>query len=196
LRVDHGVEDPATRGPDAELLAGLRRREPRAFAAAYERHRVRIYSFLFRLCGRRDLADDLFQETFLQLARHAPHLRPDTELAAWLYTVARNRYRSHRRTALLRKLRLLPSSPHITDAAAAAGPSTPLDHALHDDLGRQLERALAHLGEAQREVLLLVAVEGVEQDQAAKILGLSPAALRQRLARARAQVQQFLARVT
>ena len=46
-----------------------------AFARIYERYRVRIYSFLLRLCGRRDQADDLLQDTFVQLARHAPRLR-------------------------------------------------------------------------------------------------------------------------
>jgi RNA polymerase sigma-70 factor (ECF subfamily) len=181
---------------DAELVAGLGRREPRAFTVVYERYQVRIYSFLVRLCGSRPLADDLFQETFLQLARHAPELRPDTELGAWLYTVARNRYRSYRRTSVLRKLRL-----QLAQLGGAAGrldtpaaPATPFEHAAHSDLGRQLEQALAQLGDAQREVLLLVGVEGLEQDRAAAILGLTPAALRQRLARARAQVQEFLAK--
>jgi RNA polymerase sigma-70 factor (ECF subfamily) len=179
-------------------VAGLIRRESRAFTAVYERHRVPIYSFLVRLCGHRDVADDLFQETFLQLARHAPRLRPDTELAAWLYTVARNRYRSYRRTALWRRLRLLALGPGggAAQGTGPAAPSTPLEHALHGDLSRQLERALQTLPTPQREVLLLVGVQGVEQEAAAAILGLSSAALRQRLARARAQVQEYLSKTT
>ena len=186
-----GQKAPLT---DAELVAGLGRRDPQAFTVIYERYRVRIYSFLVRLSGRRELADDLFQETFLQLTRHATQLRPDTELGAWLFTVARNRYRSYRRTAVLRRLRL-----QLAELGGAMGrlatptaPATPFDHAARSDLGRHLERALAELGDAQREVLLLVGVEGMEQDRAAAVLGLTPAALRQRLARARAQVQEFL----
>ncbi len=179
---------------ETELVAALARREPRAFTAVYELYQVRIYSFLVRLCGRRDLADDLFQETFLQLARHAALLRPDTELLAWLFTVARNRYRSHRRTSLFRRLRLqLAELGGSGRPGAAAAPITPYEYAAESDLGRQLELALAQLGDAQREVLLLVGVEGMEQERAAVVLGITPAALRQRLARARAQVQEFLA---
>ncbi len=189
------MDDKQAPWTEPALVAALVRREPRAFTAAYDLYRVRIYSFLVRLCGRRDLADDLFQETFLQLARHAPQLRPDTELAAWLFTVARNRYRSHQRTTLFRRLRL--KLAQLGGAAdppgTSAAPVTPYEYAAESDLGRQLEWALLQLGDAQREVLLLVGVEGMEQDRAAAVLGLTPAALRQRLSRARAQVQELLA---
>ena len=178
---------------DAELVAALARREPRAFTTIYERYRVRIYSFLVRLCGHRDLADDLFQETFVQLSRHAELLRPDTELGAWLFTVARNRYRSHRRTALFRRLRLqLATLGGGPGRLGAAAPVTPYEYAAESDLGRQLEQALAALADAQREALLLVGVEGLDQERAAAVLGLTPAALRKRLSRARAEVQEFL----
>lgn len=182
---------------DSELVAGLARREPWAFTAAYARYRGPIYSFLVRLSGRRELADDLFQETFLQLARHATRLRPDTELGAWLFTVARNRYRSQRRTSLLRRLRLQLAAlggggGGDSGLASPPAPLTPFEHAAHSDLGRRLEQALAQLGEAQREVLLLVGVEGLAQEHAATVLGLTPAALRQRLSRARAELQELL----
>ena len=188
------MNDENALGTDAALVAGLRRREPRAFTVAYERYRGRIYSFLVRLCGRRDLADDLFQETFLQLSRHAAQLRPDTELGAWLFTVARNRYRSQRRTSVFRRLRLQLAAlgGGAERLAGGAVPVTPYEYAAQSDLGRQLEQALAQLPDAQREVLLLVGVEGMEQEHAAAVLGLTPAALRQRLSRARAQVQEFL----
>jgi RNA polymerase sigma-70 factor (ECF subfamily) len=59
----------------------------------------------------------------------------------------------------------------------------------------RLERALASLPPASREVLLLVGVEGFEQEQAAAMLGITYDALRQRLARARAQLAERLAMV-
>lgn len=194
LRVDRCVDGEKAPPADAQLVAGLIRREPWAFTAAYERHRVRIYSFLVRLCGRRDLAEDLFQDTFLQLSRHAAQLRPETELGAYLFTVARNRYRSHRRTSLFRqlRLRLFTLGSSAERLAEAASPETPFEHAAQGDLGRQLESAIRRLADAQREALLLVGVEGMDHDRAAQVLGLTPAALRQRLFRARAEVQAFL----
>ena len=173
---------------DAELVVGLRAGRAEAFDAAYALYGDRIHSFLARLAGRRDLADDLHQETFLQLARHAMRLAEDTDLKAWLYTVARNRFRSYWRWALLDRDRIREMGP-----GGAIDERTP-----HDDLAarvtrEQLEAALAELPMAQREVLLLVAVEGLGQDQVAEVLGVAHDAVRQRLTRARAHLAERLA---
>ncbi len=163
-------------------MAGLRRGEVAAFDAAYGAYRPRLFAFLLRLAGRRDVAEDLLQETWLKLARHARALREDTDLAAWLVTVARNAHTSYRRWARLDVSRLLALGGE-PPAAAAEGAEARADASR--DVAR-LERALARLSPAYREVLLLVAVEGFEQDQAAEILGIRYDALRQRLGRARA----------
>jgi RNA polymerase sigma-70 factor (ECF subfamily) len=175
---------------EAELVAALRRGEPRAFDVVYARYRVRIYSFLVRLCGRRDVADDLFQETFLQLARHAKTLTADTQLSAFLYTVARNRYRNHRRLSLFRLDRLRQLFAAHEDAAES---ETPFESATASATARQLEKELAALSPPLREALLLVAVEGLSNEVAARVLDIEPATLRQRLSRARAELSRRLA---
>lgn len=187
---------------EPELVAALRRGEARAFDWVYARYRVRIYRFLVRLAGRRDVADDLFQETFLQLARHARSLRPDTDLMAFLYTVARNRYRNHRRMTLFRlgRLRALllggQPAPSVVPSSFPLGtpPTTPFDEAVAEDTAQKLSVGLARLSPSLREVLLLCAVEGLEIDAVSRILGRSPSTLRQRLSRARAQLEDFLKR--
>lgn len=174
-----------------DLVTRLRRGERWAFEKAYEAFHVRIYSFLFRLCRRRDTAEDLAQEVWMKLARGAADLREDTNLSAWLFTVARNAFISHRRWAILDVSRLVlgddePEAPSPTprpDEAHAARETT-----------LRLERALGKLPVASREVLLLVAVEGFEPAEAAEVLGLRPDALRQRLSRARAQLAELLAK--
>jgi RNA polymerase sigma-70 factor (ECF subfamily) len=174
---------------DAALVRALRSGEVRAFDTIYARFRPRIFSFLLRLARRRDVAEDLLQETFLRLAKHAATLAEDTTLSAWLFTVARNLWRSHRRWRLLdaerlRELGLLPgTSPTASPLALTEASETE----------RRLEAALAALPETYREVLLLVAVERLEPQQAAEVLGLRADALRQRLARARAMLGEALA---
>jgi RNA polymerase sigma factor (sigma-70 family) len=176
----------------SELITRLRAGDAAAFTAAYERHSGPIFRFLARLCGRRELAEDLFQETFLRLARHARTLRPDTDLRAWLYAVARNLARSHARWAVL-------------DAASVAAVArwwylpgssgaTPHEAAVASAAAARLERALARLPSAGREILLLVAGEGLAVDEAARVLGLTPEAARQRLHRARAALGACLPR--
>jgi RNA polymerase sigma-70 factor, ECF subfamily len=179
------VRDPTERA----LVEGLRRGDPEAFDRVYARYRARIHAFLRRLAGP-NVADDLFQETWLRLARNAHRLEEDTDLAAWLFTVARNAWRTHRRWSLLDLSRLvaLDRAPRVAPEPDAEG---------RTDASRrvaQLERALASLPSSSREVLLLVVVEGLPQEAAAHAMGISYDALRQRLARARAQLAAALAR--
>jgi RNA polymerase sigma-70 factor (ECF subfamily) len=182
------VRDPS----EKPLVDALRRGEAAAFDAIYARYRGRVHGFLLRLTGRRDVTEDLFQETWLKLARSAPRLREDTDLAAWLFTVARNAWVSHRRWSMLDVSRLVA----LDGDALPAGPA--VDAEARADAARSVERleqALALLPRASREVLLLVGIEGFDQEQAAAILGITYDALRQRLARARAQLAERLARV-
>ncbi|MEZ4403105.1 MAG: RNA polymerase sigma factor [Kofleriaceae bacterium] len=171
---------------DRELVGRLRRGEPGAFDEIYQALRPRLWSFLARMTGRRDLADDLAQEAWLRLARHAPRLAEDTRVAAWLFTVARNLYVSQWRSAqVARQLAgdLLPPEP------VSAGP---FEHAASNQTSARLERALAALTPPYREIVLLCAVEGLAPREAATILGISGEAARQRLARARSQLEQAL----
>ena len=168
-----------------QLVARLRRGEAAAFDAIYARTHRRIYNFLVRLSGRRDVAEDLFQETWLKLARHAPKLRDDSDVEAWLFAVARNLYFSHVRGADADDAR--------DDSAELADEGAPPEQqaAARLDLAR-LERALAELPAAAREVLLLVAVDGMDQERAAQVLGIGYDAVRQRLTRARALLVERL----
>jgi RNA polymerase sigma-70 factor (ECF subfamily) len=186
-RVPERVRDShATEGP---IVQGLRRGDRAAFDAAYARYRGRLYAFLLRLSGRRDVAEDLFQETWLKLARSAHRLAEDTDLGAWLFAVARNAWVSHRRWTVLDVSRLMALGDESRPAlhAVPAGP----DLEARTDAARrlaELETALAELSPKLREVVLLVGIEGFDPDRAAAILGIRPDALRQRLARARAQL--------
>ena len=179
------MRDPS----EKPIVDGLRRGERAAFDAAYGRFRARVYAFLLRLSGRRDVAEDLLQETWVRLARASPALAEDTDLAAWLFTVARNQYVSWRRWSALDLSRFVALGDDATSPATTAPPDEATDaaRAMH-----RLEIAMARLAPAHREVLLLIGVEGFDQEQAAGILGVRYDALRQRLARARAQLAAAL----
>jgi RNA polymerase sigma-70 factor (ECF subfamily) len=172
---------------EAMLVARLRRGDAAAFDAVYEAYRPRIHGFLLRLTRDRVLADDLAQDTWMGFARAASTLRDDTDLAALLFTIARNEWRSHGRWALLDVVRVVAFSWQ-----RAPDPVDPEERADARETGARLERALGELDPLHREVLLLVGVEGFEQDRAAAILGVSYPALRKRLARARAALAERL----
>src|SRR5690348_6267955 len=92
---------------ERELVIGLRRGDVASFDRVYAVLHPRVLGFLLRMCGRRDTAEDLAQETWLKLARAAPKLRDDTRLAPLLFTIARNAFVSHRRWAMLDLSRLV-----------------------------------------------------------------------------------------
>ena len=99
------------------------------------------FGFLLRLARRRDVAEDLHQEAWLSIARHAARLDAGTDLAPWIFTVARNRFLSSQRRG---DVTVAAGAPEAFDLGAA-GP-TPAD----DPACRDLERALASLPDAHR----------------------------------------------
>ncbi|HSO31637.1 MAG TPA: RNA polymerase sigma factor [Labilithrix sp.] len=178
--------------PERDLVDRLRRGDPQAFDRVYAAYHPRLFSFLLRLSGRRHLAEDLAQETWLKLARAAPGLREDTTLAPYLFTIARNAFMSHRRWAMLDLSRLVTFGLDAMSAAPEVSPETLHERALAVAL---LEAALQQLPLASREVLLLVGVEGMGQEDVARVLGVSYDASRQRLSRARAQLAETMERL-
>jgi len=177
--------DPAT---ERDLVDRLRRADGAAFDSVYAAFRAPIFGFLARLSGRRDLAEELLQETFVRLAARATTLRDDTRLGAWLYTVARNLFLSHARMTALDAERI-----DRAGLADPARPATPFEEAAANQTQLALERALAGLPASYREVLLLVAVDKMEPSEAAQVVGVSPETLRQRLSRARTMMKEALA---
>ncbi len=168
---------------DSALVQRLRRRERAAFRELYARYAQPTFRFLARLTGRREAAEDLHQETWLRVARHQERLWPDSDLGAWIFAIARNTFISSRRQAEAALPGRQPAGDERGDDAA------PLDP---DPTCLDLERALASLPEAHREIMLLVGVEGLELARAAAVLDLRPDAARQRLSRARAALAQAL----
>lgn len=183
----------ATPEDERALVDGLRRGDVAAFDRAYAAYSARVFSFLLRLSGRRDTAEDLAQETWIKLATAAPGLREDTRLGPLLFTIARNAFVSHRRWAMLDLSRIVTVG---VDAALAISsePTPDVEHEQAQAIAL-LETALAKLPVASREVLLLVGVEGLDQEEVARILGVSYDALRQRLSRARAQLAAQIAKL-
>jgi RNA polymerase sigma-70 factor (ECF subfamily) len=180
--------DPQT---EAAAVEGLRTGDPAAFDAIYEAFTPRLFTFLARLSRRRDVAEDLLEETWLRVVAHARRLRPDTRLAPWLFTIARHVYVSWVRSraledsAMASLVAIWPVSPPLP---------SPFEATAAHELERRVERALAALPHTSREALLLVAVAGLDPTDAAGACGITAEAFRQRLSRARAQLARALDR--
>lgn len=167
---------------ELQVVDRLRTGDPGAFDTVHAAFNRRLYNFLARLSSRRDVAEDLLEETWLRLVTHARRLHPDTRLGPWLFTVARHLHASYCRSRLLEDSHvsgLMGLWPH-----GRPGPS-PFEAVEAGETGRRVATALASLPLAYREALLLVAIEGLRHAEAAEICGVTAEAMRQRVSRAR-----------
>jgi RNA polymerase sigma-70 factor (ECF subfamily) len=177
------------RESELDLVARLRAGDAAAFDVVHESFNRRLFNFLARLSRRREVAEDLVEETWLRLVARAPRLDRDTRLGPWLFTVARNLYVSHCRSRLVEDSHAV----GLIGLWPIGSPSpSPFESAVASEAGRRIETALASLPVAYREALLLVAVEGLRPAEAAMVCGIAPEAMRQRLSRARALLARRL----
>lgn len=177
------------RAAETALVSRLQAGDTAAFDDIHAALNHRLFTFLLRLSRRREVAEDLLEETWLRLVTHAKRLRPDTQLAPWLFTVARNLHVSYLRSRALEESH----APALMGLWPAGTPQpSPFEDTATNEMERRVEAAIASLPATYREVLLLVGVEGFRPAEAAEICGISPEALRQRLSRARAMAMERL----
>ena len=176
---------------DGELLAAAARGDGAAFGCFYRRHERRVLAYAVGHCiGASDVAD-LVAETFLQALASAGRFRTtDGDALPWLlgisrHVLARQRRSFIRRQRLLDRLSAVPAfAPDEADAVDAA-----IDAAR---LAPALTTALSGLSAKDRELLLLVARDGLDPGQAGAVLGMTPNAARVRLSRVRKRLQGVL----
>lgn len=181
------------KGMDRELelalVARLRTGDAAAFDAIHREFDTRLFNFLARLSRRRDVAEDLLEDTWLRFVAHAHRLRADTRLGPWLFTVARNLYVSYCRARLVEDTQ---ATSLIGLWPAGSPRASPFESTASGEALQRIEAALGALPVPYREALLLVGVEGLRPAEAAEVCGITPEAMRQRLSRARALLARRL----
>jgi RNA polymerase sigma factor (sigma-70 family) len=170
---------------DGQLLQRfLADRDEAAFNALLQRHGPLVWSVCRRVLRCPHHAEDVFQATFLVLARRAASIRKHQSVASWLHGVA---YR------LARQLRAREARPPLP-APAPAADADPAQHAGLRELQAILDEELQRLGEAYRRPLVLCYLEGQTRDEAAGQLGWSLSTLKRRLDRGREALRARLSR--
>jgi RNA polymerase sigma-70 factor (ECF subfamily) len=147
-----------------------------------------VHRFGLRMCKNVHDADDVLQDTLIQIVAHIKEFEGRGSLPSWVFALARS--------ACARRRRGLKNAPPAGDEALAeqvSGEPNPEQLADQQELGAMLARALDALPDAQREVLLLRDVEGLSAAETATALALSVDAVKSRLHRARIDLRQQLA---
>jgi RNA polymerase sigma-70 factor (ECF subfamily) len=178
---------------DDALLQAARGGDGDALDALLRRYQPLLFRFGMKMCRNADDAGEILQETLFAAARSLPGFRGTSSLSTWLYTIARSFCIKRRRRGVL--------APDVvsleTDApgalAAADRAPDPERTLAEQELAAALDAAIASLEPAYREVLVLRDVEGLAAAEVAGVTGLSVAAVKSRLHRARAAVRDRLA---
>ena len=184
---------PAPRS-EADLVEAARAGSGEALESLLERHEARLYRFARRLCRHREDAEDVLQESLLAAARGLPGFRGASSLGTWLYTIARSFCIKKRRKSVFAQTEVSLDTEVPAAVRGVADPAPRPDDALEASrLEAALERAIAELDRPYREVLLLRDVEGLPAAEVARVTGLTVAAVKTRLHRARARLRERLA---
>ncbi|MDQ6778263.1 MAG: RNA polymerase sigma factor [Actinomycetota bacterium] len=149
--------------------------------AALGDHVDRLYRAAWALCGSREDAEDLVQDTFAQILRKPRLLRSEDDLG-YLLRVLRNTFISQRRTAA-RRLR---TTPLPDDLDLVADPSAVSPEAVIDT--QELFAAIAALPDDFRDALVAIDVAGLSYGEAARALRVREATITTRLHRARQRI--------
>ena len=177
---------------DSALIRAVNAGAPEVFQELVRRHTQKLYNFALRMCRNESDAEDLVQETFLNVYRSLRDFRFETKFKNWLYRVAVNTAIKKRRRSKFApdpelSLEDLAGGGGVADPAGETPEwaRMPLEQVLTEELLETLNEAIRSLPEKYRVVVVLRDVEEFSTDETAQILNLSPANVKVRLHRAR-----------
>jgi RNA polymerase sigma-70 factor (ECF subfamily) len=176
---------------DGELASRAATGDERAFTLLMRKHKEGLYRLVRRYVGDADEAYDLLQESFAAAWRGLDRYDPARPFEVWLRRVALNKCRDWSRRRFVRRL-VRGVGAESAELEAAPDPGASPEAALVDaEALRRLDRAVADLPPALKEPLILTALEGLSQQEAAALLGVSVKAVETRVYRARRRLAEI-----
>jgi RNA polymerase sigma-70 factor (ECF subfamily) len=179
--------------PDLELVRRWQGGDLEAFSDLVKRHELRVFRLLLRMLGSREEAEDVAQETFLNLHRHGHRFRSESRFSTFVYRVAVNAALNRRRSLGRKRARMealaerqaagdhLPETPRGPEDATGGG-----------EIQVRVQQAITKLPANLRAPLVLYDIEGQPYSEIAKSLGVAEGTVKSRIHRARAALRGLL----
>lgn len=171
----------------ADVIRAASAGDAQAHEAIFRACRQPVYTLIRRLISRAAVADDLFQDTFVEILRSIRSYSGDGSFAGWVRSIAVSKCLMYLRSPWHRSLMSL-------DDDSAAAPPTALQASIDAEIefDKDLERALAELPALTRSVVWLYDVEGYTHAEIARMLGRTISFSKSQLARAHARLRDAL----
>jgi RNA polymerase sigma-70 factor, ECF subfamily len=189
------VADPS----DETLAARAGAGDDRAFEEIVQRYEGRVFRLACRLTSETD-APDVLQETFLQVYRHLPSFRGESQFGTWLYRIATNAALMHRRARARRPTESLEAflprfdadGQHVYTPAELRLVSRADELLDRQLLAEKARAAIARLPDLYRDAFVLRDLEEMSTADVAQVLNVESATVRQRVHRARLMLRGYL----
>jgi len=176
----------------AAVLAGRAER----FEELVVKHGPSLYNFGVRMCGHTEDAQDLVQETFLNIYKHLSAFRFEARFKNWMFRIASRVCLKQKRRAgpepSLSLDQFLPQNGEDPPTQMPDWAALPLDDVLDKEMSAMVQQAILDLPKKYRLVLVLRDIEGFSTEETARILALTAANVKVRLHRARLFVRDKL----
>ena len=183
---------------DFDLIQAINSGQADKFHDLVKRYEQKLYNFSLRMCRNPSDAEDMIQDTFLNVFKYLKNFRYETKFKNWLYKVAASTCIKKRRKSKFapdKELSLdefLPNDEAEKPDNVPEWAMLPLDKLLNEELSGVINKTILALPKKYRVVIVLRDIEGFSTAETAQILNLSPSNVKVRLHRARLYLRDKL----
>ena len=178
---------------DFTLMERIGAGDHEAFRQLVVRHQNAVIGTVAKMLGNPSEAEDIAQQVFLRIWRHAKRYRPDAKFTTYLYTITRNLVFNETRRKSRKKEVSSDEREENSNRLIEANPDRqPDSELLQAELQRAVDDAIAGLPETQRMAVVLRRYEQLSYEEIAAVLGLSVSAIKSLLFRARTSLRDAL----
>jgi RNA polymerase sigma-70 factor, ECF subfamily len=190
------LEHPSQQTTEQQLLRRVRDGEHELFYELIQPHERRVYAATFAILRNPADAEDAAQEALLKALKHIRQFRSEAKFSTWLIQIAVNEARMRRRKEHADKTEPIDNpgeQENYTPRDFADWREIPSEVLERKEVREKLTGALASLGQIYREVFVLRDIQQLSIEETSKALGISAAAVKTRLLRARLMLRDLLA---
>ena len=182
------------RDEEAELARKLIAGDAEAFDRFVEHFRARIFHYSWLMCGQREDAEEVAQETLLKVFENFDRLREPERVRPWVFQIARNACLMKRRKSVFAPARELSLEEFLPEGQfqIADWAALPDRQLLDGEMKEALDRAIGRLPENYKPVVLLRDIEELTTAETAQVLGLTEDVVKARLHRGRLAIRKTL----
>jgi RNA polymerase sigma-70 factor (ECF subfamily) len=183
---------------DFDLIQAINSGQAGKFHDLVKRYEHKLYNFSLRMCRNPSDAEDMIQDTFLNIFRYLKNFRHETKFKNWLYKVAASTCIKKRRKSKFAPEQELSLDEFLPNDEAEKPDNVPewamlpLDKLLNEELSSVINKTILALPKKYRVVIVLRDIEGFSTAETAQILNLSPSNVKVRLHRARLYLRDKL----